>query len=48
MVGMHELVAVLSGGQWLTCELLLFCQEAYGWVCELIPFLAGDHQPLAS
>ena len=40
-----ELVAVLSGGQWLVCvcvcvSWLLFYQEANGWcVCELVAIL---------
>ena len=36
MAGMCKLVAVLSGGQWLAC--VMFCQEASGWVCELLLF----------
>ena len=32
MAGVCELVALLSGGQWLACvSWLLFCQEANGW-----------------
>ena len=32
VVGVCELVAVLSGGHWLVCvSCLLFCQETNGW-----------------
>ena len=39
MADVCDLIAVLSGGQWLGCELIA---DAYGWrVCELVFVLSG-------
>ena len=42
MVGVFELVHVLSGDQWLVCaSWLLFCQEVNGWcVCDMVAVLS--------
>ena len=37
MIGVCELFAVLSGGQWLVCvSWLLFCQETNGWLFAVL------------